>query len=252
MPTPMSKFAEIAKRIGNVDPDDEEAVEHFFEEIAPTLPAEQRAAVFSELLDAEGGESRPFSRRHPREPEPDVSLSEVEPVAVPVRPFKPKADGEELDLLVKWLVRWIDEFFRLSGLAVSASADIAAGGRVRVNLSGQAATTLIGADRNLLESMKELANRVAFAQPLLEIVDFVVDRSPTAAASSPRLTVAAESVPLVVDARIPIKTMSVDDAAHALHASSDEFIVFVNAATEQFSVIYKRRDNVLGLIAPPA
>lgn len=59
MATPTHVYADIASRYG-VDPDDEEAVDKWFNEILPMLPVDIRAAIFEELLarDGERGPSR--------------------------------------------------------------------------------------------------------------------------------------------------------------------------------------------------
>ena len=49
---------------------------------------------------------------------------------------------------------------------------------------------------------------------------------------------------------LPIRPMSVEEAAMRLDDSKNEFIVFRDLDTDKVSVIYKRRDNNLGLIAP--
>ena len=49
---------------------------------------------------------------------------------------------------------------------------------------------------------------------------------------------------------LPIRPMSIEDAAQRLDESKNEFIVFRDLDTDKVSVIYKRRDNNLGLIAP--
>ncbi len=49
---------------------------------------------------------------------------------------------------------------------------------------------------------------------------------------------------------LPIRPMSIEEAALRLEDSKNEFIVFRDLDTEKISVIYKRRDNNLGLIAP--
>ncbi|MEO8383251.1 MAG: FHA domain-containing protein [Acidobacteriota bacterium] len=49
----MNAFATIAARYG-VDPTDEEAVDRFFDERAPSLPAEEREAILAELMTADG------------------------------------------------------------------------------------------------------------------------------------------------------------------------------------------------------
>jgi putative sigma-54 modulation protein len=49
---------------------------------------------------------------------------------------------------------------------------------------------------------------------------------------------------------IAIRPMSIEQAALHLDDSKNEFIVFRDIDTDKVSVIYKRRDNNLGLIAP--
>jgi len=49
---------------------------------------------------------------------------------------------------------------------------------------------------------------------------------------------------------LPIRSMSIEDAALRLDDSRNEFIVFRDTDTDRVSVMYKRRDSNLGLIAP--
>lgn len=49
---------------------------------------------------------------------------------------------------------------------------------------------------------------------------------------------------------IPIKPMSIEEAALRLDDSKNEFIVFRDIDTDKVSVIYKRKDANLGLISP--
>jgi putative sigma-54 modulation protein len=49
---------------------------------------------------------------------------------------------------------------------------------------------------------------------------------------------------------LPIRPMSIEHAALMLDDSKNEFIVFRDVDTDKVSVIYKRKDNNLGLIAP--
>ena len=49
---------------------------------------------------------------------------------------------------------------------------------------------------------------------------------------------------------LPIRPMSIEEAALRLDDSKNEFIVFRDLDTDRISVIYKRRDENLGLIAP--
>jgi putative sigma-54 modulation protein len=50
--------------------------------------------------------------------------------------------------------------------------------------------------------------------------------------------------------QLPIRPMSIEEAAIRIEDSKNEFIVFRDLDTDKISVIYKRRDNNLGLIAP--
>jgi putative sigma-54 modulation protein len=49
---------------------------------------------------------------------------------------------------------------------------------------------------------------------------------------------------------LPIRPMSIEEAALRLDDSKNEFIVFRDLDTDRISVMYKRRDQNLGLIAP--
>ncbi len=49
---------------------------------------------------------------------------------------------------------------------------------------------------------------------------------------------------------LAILPMTIEDAAESLDGSKNEFIVFRDLDNDRISVMYKRRDNNLGLIAP--
>ena len=49
---------------------------------------------------------------------------------------------------------------------------------------------------------------------------------------------------------LPIRPMSIEEAALRLEDSKNEFIVFRDLDSDRISVIYKRRDDNIGLIAP--
>lgn len=60
-----------------------------------------------------------------------------------------------------------------------------------------------------------------------------------------------QSAPRIIrTTNIPIRPMSIEQAALMLDDSSNEFIVFQDVDTEKVTVIYKRRDNNFGMIAP--
>ena len=50
--------------------------------------------------------------------------------------------------------------------------------------------------------------------------------------------------------RLPIKPMSVEEAAMRIDRSSQEFLVFRDSSNEKICVLYKRRDGDFGLIVP--
>lgn len=50
--------------------------------------------------------------------------------------------------------------------------------------------------------------------------------------------------------RLPIKPMTIDEAALQLADSKNDFFVFLDSITERVSVLYRRRDQNYGLIAP--
>jgi putative sigma-54 modulation protein len=49
---------------------------------------------------------------------------------------------------------------------------------------------------------------------------------------------------------LPIRPMSIEEAALRLDDSKNEFIVFRDLDTDKVAVMYKRRDNNIGLISP--
>lgn len=60
-----------------------------------------------------------------------------------------------------------------------------------------------------------------------------------------------ERLPRIVKTNnIEIRPMSIEEAALRLDDSKNEFIVFRDIDNDKVSVIYKRRDNNLGLISP--
>ena len=55
---------------------------------------------------------------------------------------------------------------------------------------------------------------------------------------------------IIQTSTLPIRPMSIEEAALRLDDSKNEFIVFRDIDSDKVSVIYKRRDSNLGLIAP--
>jgi len=50
--------------------------------------------------------------------------------------------------------------------------------------------------------------------------------------------------------RLPIKPMTLEEAAEQLADSEQGFVVFRDAANDKVSVLYRRKDNNFGLLAP--
>jgi ribosome hibernation promoting factor len=56
----------------------------------------------------------------------------------------------------------------------------------------------------------------------------------------------------VIVRRMPLKPMSMEEAAAELGRGSDAFVVFIDASTDAVNVLYRRRDGGLGLVEPVA
>lgn len=54
----------------------------------------------------------------------------------------------------------------------------------------------------------------------------------------------------VIVRRVPLKPMSLEEAAAELGQGDDEFLVFTNASTDAVNVLYRRTDGGLGLVEP--
>lgn len=66
-----------------------------------------------------------------------------------------------------------------------------------------------------------------------------------------RESLAAGSIPRIIKTtHLPIKPMSIEEAALWLEQGKNEFVVFRDSGNERVSVLYKRKDNNYGLIAP--
>jgi putative sigma-54 modulation protein len=59
-----------------------------------------------------------------------------------------------------------------------------------------------------------------------------------------------DGIKLIRAKKYAVKPMTTEEAALQLSSSKDEFLVFSNAETERTSVVYKRKDNHIGLIEP--
>jgi putative sigma-54 modulation protein len=63
-----------------------------------------------------------------------------------------------------------------------------------------------------------------------------------------RVSAAAAERRIVRASKLALKPMSAEEAALRIDASTQEFVVFRDSATEKISVLYKRRDGNFGLI----
>ena len=50
--------------------------------------------------------------------------------------------------------------------------------------------------------------------------------------------------------KYPVKPMFIDEAVLQIEMSPRQFVVFLNAKTEKITILYRRKDNGLGLIEP--
>jgi putative sigma-54 modulation protein len=65
-----------------------------------------------------------------------------------------------------------------------------------------------------------------------------------------RASVGAGEARVIRSSKLPIKPMSIEEAALELDGSEHDFVVFRDSDNERVSVLYKRRDDNYGLIAP--
>ncbi|HXO21761.1 MAG TPA: sigma 54 modulation/S30EA ribosomal C-terminal domain-containing protein, partial [Thermoanaerobaculia bacterium] len=69
----------------------------------------------------------------------------------------------------------------------------------------------------------------------------VLDRESVTAGSTPRI---------VQSSHLQIKPMTIEEAALQLEDSEQGFVVFRDSTSDRLSVLYKRKDDNYGLIAP--
>jgi hypothetical protein len=82
MPTPTRTFHDIAARFGKVDPNDPEAVRHWFTEVLPTLPPDTIEEILEALLGEDAAtDDKPTPRSYPQGvPLPSLSASPAAPI----------------------------------------------------------------------------------------------------------------------------------------------------------------------------
>lgn len=81
MPTATGAFLDVAARQGKVDPTDIEAVQHWFSEVLPTLPADTIEEILETLLQHDGtSDDKKTARVYPKgAPLPSLSSSPPAP-----------------------------------------------------------------------------------------------------------------------------------------------------------------------------
>jgi|GEM_PF-942267 len=246
MPTHMSAFAEIAARYG-IDPDNEEAVDHFFDEQAPSLSESERATILAELFAAQAEQGDSPARKRYAKGAPDPSTHGRSPVAVPLRAVDPARDVAELKAVADALQTCIADVLALSRLHVDIDVKTVDEGRLELILGGPEAQRLKSDDNDLLESIRYLVKRVASAQQVIEDADIIVP------GDDEKLRVLEDTggmkLRVVRMESIAVEAMSVLSAAAKLDVSKNEFIVFRDQDTDQVSVLYKRGKRELGLIS---
>ena len=91
----------------------------------------------------------------------------------------------------------------------------------------------------------------ALARQVREMKDRVKNRKARHARRLPSRVDAAAPLDLVVR-RVPVKPLSVEEAAGELVRADEDFVVFFNASTDAVNVLYRRADGGLGLVEPVA
>src|SRR3569623_1557066 len=127
MPTPMRAFALVAKRLGNVNPDDDREVERFFAENAPALPEEKQAEILEALLAMEGLEDKDLellmAREHASGPS-EVLLSDSPPLATPETELNLERTLQQIGEIAGAMALAISSVFYTAGLVVKVSLTV--------------------------------------------------------------------------------------------------------------------------------
>jgi putative sigma-54 modulation protein len=121
-----------------------------------------------------------------------------------------------------------------------------------------AALTLVAKRRTFrsAETADDLAVAVdmaidALARQVREMKDRVKNRKTRHGRRLPSREEAPAPLDIVVR-RVPVKPLSVEEAAGELGRGRDDFVVFINAATDAVNVLYRRTDGGLGIVEPVA
>lgn len=104
-------------------------------------------------------------------------------------------------------------------------------------------SALAKVEKQARRSRKKLTGRKRRAEPTNHWPLEIVERT--------SLGEPAQDGPRVIrSTQLKIKPMTIDEAALELEGSKNDFVVFRNSSTEKVNVLYKRRDENYGLIAP--
>jgi putative sigma-54 modulation protein len=76
-------------------------------------------------------------------------------------------------------------------------------------------------------------------------------KGPAREIASPPASAEGTGAPRVVSHAVDPKPLAVDDAIAHLQRTRDEFVAFVDAATQALAVLYRRKDGSYGLIESP-
>jgi putative sigma-54 modulation protein len=91
----------------------------------------------------------------------------------------------------------------------------------------------------------------ALARQVREMKDRVKNRKGRHARRPGPISVERPTLEIPVR-RLPLKPMSVEEAAAALGRGGEDFVLFTNASTDAVNVLYRRRDGGLELVEPVA
>lgn len=162
-----------------------------------------------------------------------------------------KTTEEKLQKLARFLEEPIDVRLTLEQEKHRRIADLHITHRLGVLQAGEETDDMLDslnaaldkAERQARKSRKRLTDKRRRsgrgAQPPWPIE--VLERQSIGAKEGPRI---------IKSSLLQIKPMSLEEAALQLEEGKNDFVVFLDASTEQLSVLYRRKDNNYGLIAP--
>lgn len=160
MPSPMRAFAQVAKRLGNVNPEDERQVERFFAEEAPALREEKQAEVLEALLELEGEDLEPLKAREYASGPSEILLSDSPPLATPDTEVNLERALQQIGEIAGAMALAFSSVFYMAGLDVKVSLTVE-DRSVKFLLAGPDTGRLAREDKPLLATMERLAEVLA-------------------------------------------------------------------------------------------